>query len=72
MKSIRTLGTLKNKKIVLALGNFDGVHLGHKKVIEEALRYARKNSAACVVMTFDPHPRMVNAVCIIIMCLKSF
>ena len=59
MKTIRSLGTIKSKKIVLALGNFDGVHLGHKKVIEEAVRYSKRNSAVCVVMTFDPHPRKV-------------
>ena len=59
MKTIRSLGVLKNKKIVLALGNFDGVHLGHKKVIDEAVRFAKRNSAVCVVMTFDPHPRRV-------------
>lgn len=59
MKTIRSLDTIKNKKIVLALGNFDGVHLGHKKVVEEAVRYAKRNSAVCVVMTFDPHPRTV-------------
>ncbi|MEK7376555.1 MAG: bifunctional riboflavin kinase/FAD synthetase [Candidatus Margulisiibacteriota bacterium] len=59
MKTIRSLEALKNKKIVLALGNFDGVHLGHKKVIEEAVHCAKRNSAVCVVMTFDPHPRTV-------------
>jgi len=59
MKTIRTLAALKNRKIVLALGNFDGVHLGHKKVIGEAVSFAKKNDAACVVMTLDPHPRTV-------------
>ncbi|MFA5098306.1 MAG: bifunctional riboflavin kinase/FAD synthetase [Candidatus Margulisiibacteriota bacterium] len=59
MKTIRSLAALKNRKIVLALGNFDGVHLGHKKVIGEAVGFAKKNAAACVVMTLDPHPRTV-------------
>ena len=59
MKTIRSLGSIKNRKIVLALGNFDGVHLGHKKVIDEAAGHAKRNSAVCVVMTFDPHPRTV-------------
>jgi len=44
---------------VIALGNFDGVHLGHQAVIGEALRIARDAGAPCGVMTFEPHPRLV-------------
>ena len=43
--------------VVAALGNFDGVHRGHKKVIESALRAAGRMSLAPAVVTFDPHPR---------------
>jgi riboflavin kinase/FMN adenylyltransferase len=42
---------------VLALGNFDGVHLGHQRVIGEARRVAGTLGAPAGVMTFDPHPR---------------
>ena len=42
---------------VVALGNFDGLHLGHQKVIGEALRLAAELDAPCGVLTFEPHPR---------------
>ena len=42
---------------VIALGNFDGVHLGHRAVIGHAIDIARKTSAPAAVMTFEPHPR---------------
>lgn len=47
------------KGIVLALGNFDGVHKGHIKLITSALRYARKRGLKVYAMTFDPHPQEV-------------
>lgn len=43
---------------VIALGNFDGMHLGHQAVIGEAVRIARAKGVAAAVMTFEPHPRM--------------
>ncbi|GAA6211081.1 bifunctional riboflavin kinase/FAD synthetase [Hyphomicrobiales bacterium 4NK60-0047b] len=42
---------------VLAIGNFDGVHLGHKAVLNFALDIAAKRNAAAGVMFFSPHPR---------------
>ncbi len=44
---------------VVALGNFDGVHLGHQAVIGEAGRIARASGRPFGVMTFEPHPRTV-------------
>jgi riboflavin kinase / FMN adenylyltransferase len=41
---------------VLALGNFDGVHRGHRKVLDRLKRVAIERGATPVVMTFDPHP----------------
>ncbi len=41
----------------LALGNFDGVHRGHRAVIAEAAKIARKSGAPLGVVSFDPHPR---------------
>jgi riboflavin kinase/FMN adenylyltransferase len=41
---------------ILALGNFDGFHLGHQAVVGEALAWARSDSRPCIVATFDPHP----------------
>ncbi len=43
---------------VIALGNFDGLHLGHQAVIGRALGLARTKGVAAAVMTFEPHPRM--------------
>jgi riboflavin kinase/FMN adenylyltransferase len=44
---------------VVALGNFDGVHLGHQVVIGAALEQAKKLDVPCGVMTFEPHPRQI-------------
>ena len=44
---------------VLALGNFDGVHRGHRKILDRVSRVATERSATSVVMTFDPHPPRV-------------
>ena len=44
---------------VVALGNFDGVHLGHQAVIGTALARAKNHGAPAGVMTFEPHPRSV-------------
>jgi riboflavin kinase/FMN adenylyltransferase len=44
---------------VLALGNFDGVHRGHRKILERVRRVADERGATVVVMTFDPHPPRV-------------
>jgi riboflavin kinase / FMN adenylyltransferase len=40
----------------LAVGTFDGVHLGHRRVIESALAWGRANDALACVVSFDPHP----------------
>ena len=45
--------------VVLAIGVFDGVHLGHRAVIERALADARRLRGTAVVVTFDPHPLRV-------------
>ena len=44
---------------MLALGNFDGLHRGHTKIIERVCRVASERGATAVVMTFDPHPPRV-------------
>ena len=43
---------------VIAIGNFDGLHLGHQKVIKEAKQKAKKNNLPFGVMTFEPVPVM--------------
>jgi riboflavin kinase/FMN adenylyltransferase len=44
---------------VLALGNFDGVHRGHARILDRVCRRASERAATPVAMTFDPHPPRV-------------
>lgn len=46
----------KNPKLSLVLGFFDGVHLGHKKVIKSAVDYAKQHNCKSAVITFKDHP----------------
>ncbi len=55
MKVARAVHELERKERSVALGSFDGVHLGHRQVIEAALQAG----GAPTVVTFDPHPRRV-------------
>ena len=48
----------KHRNGVIAIGNFDGLHLGHQKVIQEAKQKAKKNKIPFGVMTFEPVPVM--------------
>ena len=41
---------------IVALGNFDGFHLGHQAVVREAVEWARAEGRPAIVATFDPHP----------------
>lgn len=55
----RAFQRLGVKNPVVTLGNFDGVHLGHQKILQEAIDCARLINGASVVYTFDPHPLQV-------------
>ncbi len=44
---------------VVTIGTFDGVHIGHKKIIERLIENAKRIGIESVVLTFFPHPRMV-------------
>ena len=41
----------------VAIGNFDGVHLGHRAVIEQTRKVAKENGSPLGILTFEPHPR---------------
>jgi riboflavin kinase / FMN adenylyltransferase len=43
--------------MVVAMGNFDGVHLGHRAVIDAALQMGRTHGRPALAVTFEPHPR---------------
>jgi riboflavin kinase/FMN adenylyltransferase len=45
------------KNAVVALGNFDGVHLGHRAILRHTIATAQSSDAPSAVMTFEPHPR---------------
>lgn len=44
---------------VVTIGTFDGVHMGHQKIIERLVKSAKENKLDSVILTFFPHPRMV-------------
>jgi riboflavin kinase/FMN adenylyltransferase len=54
-RSIEELPRVEGGRAV-AVGTFDGVHLGHRHVIDSALSWGRANGAQACVVTFDPHP----------------
>lgn len=45
-----------NKRTVVAIGVFDGVHVGHQTLLQQAVHRAKQLKIPCVVMTFSPHP----------------
>ncbi len=63
MKTIRTAKELKpgRRKVCLAMGFFDGVHLGHQQIIRQTIADARQHEAVALVLTFDRHPNTVVA-----------
>jgi riboflavin kinase / FMN adenylyltransferase len=58
LNSIAELATLRGPA-ALAIGVFDGVHLGHQEVIRGALDFTEKHNGSAAVLTFDPHPMQV-------------
>jgi riboflavin kinase / FMN adenylyltransferase len=63
MKLIHAANELKpgSKKICLAIGVFDGVHLGHQQIIRQTISDARQHDATAVVLTFGRHPSSIVA-----------
>ncbi len=60
MKVFKSLSeVVKNEATVLTLGTFDGIHLGHKKIIEGVLEKASQIGGRSFLITFDPHPRTI-------------
>lgn len=55
LDSLDSFTTLRNTAVTL--GNFDGIHLAHQKILKTLVETARKNKAKSVVLTFANHPR---------------
>ena len=47
------------KESRLTIGTFDGVHIGHNKILKRLIQDSKKNNLSSLVMTFFPHPRMI-------------
>src|SRR3990167_5868033 len=63
MKIIRGSQNIKNKikNPVLTLGNFDGVHLGHREIFRRVVERAKEIDGTSIVYTFEPHPLRIVA-----------
>lgn len=48
-----------DKNTVLTVGSFDGIHLGHRKILDRLLEIARDQKLRPVVLTLDPHPQII-------------
>ena len=46
--------------LILAIGNFDGVHLGHQKIINQCIDLAKKHNFTPAILTFEPHPSQLT------------
>ncbi|HET7625524.1 MAG TPA: bifunctional riboflavin kinase/FAD synthetase [Verrucomicrobiae bacterium] len=51
----------QGRKVCLAIGFFDGVHLGHQQIIRQTIADARQHDAIALVITFDSHPAKIVA-----------
>lgn len=51
--------TSKLQNTIVTIGTFDGVHLGHQKIIKRLLELKKQNGGETLLFTFDPHPRKV-------------
>lgn len=52
---------LEGREAYVAIGFFDGLHLGHQEIISRTLQRARRDSGFALVLTFDPHPAQIVA-----------
>lgn len=60
MENIKKYNTYNTKSsTVVTIGTFDGVHVGHQKIISKIVDIAKRDGLKAVMLTFFPHPRMV-------------
>ena len=58
-KNINFTNYNNSNATIVTIGTFDGVHIGHQKIIEQVVSSAKKEGKKAVLLTFFPHPRMV-------------
>lgn len=49
----------KNENSIVTIGTFDGLHLGHQKIVDQLVNSAKSLNAKSTVISFDPHPRQI-------------
>lgn len=59
IKGIENYEAPQGRSVVATLGTFDGIHLGHQKILERVMSVANGLDAEPLVITFDPHPRVL-------------
>ncbi|WP_282123341.1 bifunctional riboflavin kinase/FAD synthetase [Algibacter mikhailovii] len=60
MRKVKDIETYKSTKpTVVTIGTFDGVHIGHQKIIKRLINTGKQEGLKSVILTFFPHPRMV-------------
>ncbi len=59
MEYIKSDNIIINKPTAITLGNFDGIHLGHRTLINTVVKQAKKKNLTSVVCSFVPHPKFV-------------
>jgi len=58
-KSIKFKEYIITNNSIVTIGTFDGVHIGHQKIVKRLIKIAKKQKLQSIVLTFFPHPRMV-------------
>lgn len=59
MKVYSALDNYNKQPSVVTIGTFDGVHLGHEKIVKRLCKYSDSKNLTSLILTFFPHPRMV-------------
>ena len=65
VKDLKELKTVYNEnKVHVTIGNFDGVHLGHREFLTQIKKDCIKDHAKFVIVTFVPHPLKILKACL--------
>ena len=59
MTSIKLEEYSESKPSVVTVGSFDGIHLGHMKLIEKTISISKEEGLKSIILTFNPHPKVV-------------